>query len=374
MVIILVLVAALTLGACSHRGPAPAAVDLPAPPAFDDQVRLDPRLVADLERVPEVFRTVPLTEGKDVDSLAFWAGPEGPPWLLVTQKDLSYVLVLDAITGELLQRVGGEGEEPGKFSRPNGIAVIDDLVLVAEQGNHRVQVLRLPAFEPLGTFGEDLLQRLYGVVVDRPGDWYEVYLTDSFDSPEHESPALETFANRLRHYRFRLTTTGLEAELVRSFGETTGDGALYRVESMAIDRALGRLYVADESRQRLNLKTYSLEGEFLGKAFGTGRLYREPEGVILLRCGSEEEGEGYVLAADQTQPTRFLVWDRRTLAPRGGFTGEPTVDITDGVAFAMMEEGPGAGGMLYATHHDVQVVAYRWTDIVKALDLRDDCR
>jgi 3-phytase len=376
MVIILVLVAALTLGACSQHGqpPAPATLQAPTPPAFDDKdVRLDPRLVADLKRVPEVFRTVPLTEGKDVDSLAFWPNPEGPPWLLVTQKDLSYVLVLDALTGELLQRVGGEGEEPGKFSRPNGIAVIDDLVLVAEQGNHRVQVLRLPGFEPLGTFGENLLQRLYGVVVDRPGDWYEVFLTDSFDSPEHESPAPETFANRLRHYRFRLTTTGLEAELVRSFGETTGAGALARVESWAIPRALGRLYVADESRQRLNLKAYSLQGEFL-EAFGIGRHYREPEGVILLRCGPEEEGEGYIIAADQTLPSRFLVWDRRSLAPRGGFTGEPSIDNTDGVVFVPTDDESGAAGLLYATHWDVQVVAYRWADIAEAMGFPADCR
>jgi hypothetical protein len=160
--------------------------------------------------------------------------------------------------------------------------------------------------------------------------------------------------NRVRHYRFRPTETGLEVEFVRSFGEPTGsDGALYRVESMAIDRPLGRLYVADESRQRLNIKAYSLEGEFLGITFGGGRHYREPEGVILLSCGPEEQREGYILAADQTQPTRFLVWDRRSLVPRGGFTGEPTIDITDGVAFVPTNDESGAAGMFYATHHDV---------------------
>jgi 3-phytase len=179
MVVILILLAALTLGACRQPAepPAPAALEspMPTPPAFDDQVnRVHPRLLADLKRVPEVFRTVDLTEGKDVDSLAFWAGPEGPPWLLATQKDLSYILVLDATTGELLKKVGGMGDELGRFNRPNGIAVIDDLVLVVDQRSRRVQVLRLPDFEPLGSFGEDLLKRPYGVAVDRPGEWYEV--------------------------------------------------------------------------------------------------------------------------------------------------------------------------------------------------------
>jgi 3-phytase len=376
MVVMLVLVAALTVGACRHatEPPPPAAPESPAPTPLPVGLRgqLDPRLVADMKRVDEVFRTVPLTEGKDVDSLAFWAGPEGPPWLLATQKDLSHILVLDATTGELLKRVGSMGDELGQFNRPNGIAVIDDLVLVVDRDADRIQVLRLPEFEPLGSFGEDLLQFPYGVAVDRVGEWYEVFVTDSFDSPPDAPPAPESMANRLRHYRFRPTEAGLEVEFIRSFGEPTEDGALYRVESMAIDRPLGRLYVADELR--FNLKVYSLEGEFLGLTFGDGRHYYEPEGVVLLSCGPEEAREGYIIAADQTQPTRFLVWDRRSLVPRGGFTGEPPIDITDGVAFVPTNHESGAAGMFYATHHDVQVVGYRWIDIAEAMGFPADCR
>ena len=377
MKLILTVLAALVAVAC---GPGTASKDtareeapLPTPPPFDDHVRLDPRLTADLKLVPEAFRTVSLTEGKDVDSLAFWAGPEGPPWLLVTQKDLSYILVLDATTGELLDTVGGMGEELGKFNRPNGLAVVDDLVLAVERDSRRVQVLRLPDFEPLGTFGEDVLQFPYGVAVDRPGEWYEAYVTDSFDSPEHEPPTPETAANRVRHFRFRSTEKGLETELVRSFGEPTGPGALYRVESLVIDRPLGRLYLADESRQRLNLKAYSLEGEFLGKTFGDGVHYREPEGIVLLACGPEEKREGFLIVADQTQPSRFLVYGRQDLDFLGGFTGEPTIDITDGIAFTSMS-GVGPGGMFYATHHDVQVIGYRWPDVAEAMGFPDDCR
>jgi 3-phytase len=373
MVVILILLAALTVGACRQAAepPPPAAEE---PPALSLPIRgqLDPSLVADLKKVPEVFRTVPLTEGKDVDSLAFWAGPEGPPWLLATQKDLSHVLVLDATTGELLDRVGSMGDDPGQFNRPNGIAVIDDLVLVVDRDADRVQVLRLPDFEPLGTFGEDLLQFPYGVAVDHPGEWYEVFVTDSFDSPPDAPPAPESMANRLRHFRFRPTGAGLEVEHIRSFGEPTGDGALFRVESMAIDRPLGRLLVADELR--FNIKVYSLEGEFRGLTLGDGWHYYEPEGVVLLSCGSEEASEGYIIAADQTQPSRFLVWERRSLVRRGVFTGEPAIDITDGIAFVPTDHESGAAGLFYATHHDIQITAYRWADIAQALGLRTDCR
>jgi 3-phytase len=373
MVVILILLAALTVGACrtSPAPPPPTAQEPPAPLPTGISGQLDPSLVADLKGVPEVFRTVPLTEGKDVDSLAFWSGPEGPPWLLATQKDLSYILVLDATTGELLQRVGGMGEELGQFNRPNGLAVIDDLALVVDRDSRRVQVLRLPDFEPLGSFGEDVLKFPYGVAVDRPGEWYEVFVTDSHDARADKRPDPESFANRVRHYRFRPTNPGLEVELVRSFGETTGDGALYRVESMAIDRPRGRLYVADELR--LNLKVYSLEGEFLG-TFGDGRHYYEPEGVVLLSCGPQDEPEGYIIAADQTQPTRFLVWDRGSLAPRGAFTGEPQIEVTDGVVFVPTDHESAAAGLLYATHHDVQIVAYRWADIAEAMGFPTDCR
>lgn len=376
MTLLLMLVAAFAAGACRPAAESPAARESPLPTPGPPGIwgPLDPALVADMKPVPEVFRTVPLTEGKDVDSLAFWPHPGGAPWLLVTQKDLGYILVLDATTGELIERVGGMGDDLGKFNRPNGIAVVDDLFLAVERDARRVQVLRLPAFEPLGSFGEALLKFPYGLAVDRPGEWYEVYVTDSFDSPDDAPPPPEAAANRVRHYRFRLTGDELEAELVRSFGEPTGDGALYRVESVAIDRALDRLYVADESLLRLNLKVYSLDGAFL-ETFGDHRHYYEPEGVVLLDCRPEERGEGYVIVADQTQPTRFIVYDRETLAPLGGFTGEPAIDITDGTAFAVVDDGSGGHeAMLFATHHDVQVVAYRWLDIAEAMGLQTDCR
>jgi hypothetical protein len=108
--------------------------------------------------------------------------------------------------------------------------------------------------------------------------------------------------------------------------------------------------------------------------FGDGRHYYEPEGVVLLSCGPEEKREGYIIVADQTQPTRFLVWDRRSLAPRGGFTGEPQIDVTDGVVFVPTNHESAAVGLFYATHHDVQVVAYRWVDIAKELGFSTDCR
>src|SRR3546814_2462843 len=75
-------------------------------------------------------------------------------WLIATAKRSNRLRVFDGESGEPLRTVGGPGVRPGEFSYPNGISVIDALLLVVERDNHRVQVLRLPDFLPLATFGE----------------------------------------------------------------------------------------------------------------------------------------------------------------------------------------------------------------------------
>src|SRR3546814_2647723 len=87
----------------------------------------------------------------------------------------------DADTGERLRSVGGKGDRPGEFLRPNGIAIYGNHVFVAERDNHRVQVLLLPDFTPLGSFGSDQLLSPYGLWIHEcaPGE-YELYVTDSF--------------------------------------------------------------------------------------------------------------------------------------------------------------------------------------------------
>ena len=93
-------------------------------------------------------------------------------------------MVYDGSTGQHLRDVGSSGTAPGQFDRPNGIAVIDDLLWIVERDNHRVQVLRLPDFTPLATFAADDLRKPYGLWVDRRADGYSVYVTDSWDNGE----------------------------------------------------------------------------------------------------------------------------------------------------------------------------------------------
>jgi len=76
-------------------------------------------------------------------------------------------------TGELIQQLGGLGEEPSRFRNPAGVAVgRQGRVYVADSGNHRIQV-----FDSIGNWvaawggpAEDPLVEPFGVDVDSRGD------------------------------------------------------------------------------------------------------------------------------------------------------------------------------------------------------------
>lgn len=151
----------LLLAACAGKPDAPVAADpMAQAPARekepDENVEKDPLLseakIAHVV-VPEAFIT-PATPAENVDSPASWRAPDGTRWLIATAKDTHRLVVYDGSTGKQLRTVSGPGSELGQMQRPNGIAVIDDLVLVVERDNRRVQVFQLPDFTPLLVFGE----------------------------------------------------------------------------------------------------------------------------------------------------------------------------------------------------------------------------
>src|SRR3546814_713054 len=194
---------------------------------------------------------------------------DGHAWLVATAKSSHSLVVFDADTGERLRSVGGKGDRPGEFLRPNGIAIYGNHVFVAERDNHRVQVLLLPDFTPLGTFGTDQLRSPYGLWIHEsaPGE-YEVYVTDSFMEGEQYDvvPPLDQLDRRVR--RYRVTFADPMHFLVRdegSFGDTSEAAALRIVESIAGDPDRQRLLVADEytsdegGRHPSNLREYRSE-------------------------------------------------------------------------------------------------------------------
>jgi 3-phytase len=348
----------LLVSACATRTPPPHLPD-DTPPAPVAQAVVEEAYVAAGEA------------GDELDSLATWTTEDGATWLIATAKRSHRLLVLEADSGETLRRFGG----PGVFKRPNGIAVHGDLLLVAERDNHRAQAFRLPDFEPLAVIGEGELRSPYGLWLHEtaPGDLV-AYVTDSFMEGARFDvvPPFDQLDRRVRRYRLRPGRDGgLEVQSLGSFGDTSEANALRMVESIAGDPVFDRLLVADEDRRHLQtLHVYTLDGRHTGHKLPRGSFDGEPEGIALWACDAER---GYWIVADQLQPlTVFRLFDRRTLAPRGAFTGTVTA-WTDGITLHAAATSRFPHGALFAVHDDRAVSAFDLGRIAQALALDPAC-
>lgn len=329
----------------------------------------------ELPVLEEAFHT-DRDEGDNVDSPAIWHGPDSQNWLLATAKEGNSIIAYDATDGSFIERFGDGGSGEGQFKRPNGIAVIDDLVLVVERDNKRVQVFRLPEFKSLGYFGseglEDGLMLPYGIAIDRISDnTYELFVTDNYNPNLEGYPAESELDKRVHHFGFTVNGDSIESEQLNVFGEVYTEGTLHTVESLWTDREHNRLLVADESYPERNIKVYDLEGNFTGDILPKKHFDSEPEGIALYKC---DDGSGYWITTDQheTNMNKYQVFDRETLEYIGGFKGEITRN-TDGIWLTQKSFGPFEHGAFYPVHDDGSVTAISWSDIADALSLKKSC-
>lgn len=312
--------------------------------------------------------------GEELDSLATWLHPDGTVWLIATAKSSHRLVVFDAGNGTRLRDVGGKGSEPGQFKRPNGIAVHGDLLFVAERDNHRVQVLSLPTFRSLGSFGQPALRSPYGLWLNPLADGaIEVYVTDNFMDGERFDvvPPLAQLDQRVRRYRVRVADDGaVRADEAGHFGDTSENNALRIVESIAGDAAHDRLLIADEYQPQSTLREYTLAGRATGRRLPDDTFAFEAEGVALWACRNDR---GYWVSVDQLSPlTVFHFFDRSTLVRVGSFTGR-TVAATDGIALRAVPSAAFPNGALFAVHDDTSVAAFDLGQVAAALKLDRSC-
>jgi 3-phytase len=237
-----------------------------------------------------------------------------------------------------------------------------------------VQVLKLPDFTFVGTFGEEQLRSPYGLWVNEtePGE-LEVYVTDSFMYGKHYDvvPPYAELDQRVRRYRVQFDQDGrLMANYGGAFGDTREQYALRMVESIAGDPPDDRMLIADEDTRHLStLREYTFAGKFTGRSLPQDSFGAQAEGVALWTC---PDGSGYWIAVDQLAPlTIFHLFDRKTLAPVGSFSGKVT-SHTDGVAL----HGPTRrfpGGVLYAVHDDKALAAFDLRDVARTLRIAPHC-
>ncbi len=372
------LVLALALAACApstERAPTTSTaagsttLQTTEPDERDEQ---DPLLAEQSLRfatVDEAFLS-PLTPEDNIDSPASWTAPDGEVWLIATAKSTHRLMVYRGDSGALLRTVGEQGAALGQFDRPNGVFVIDDLLLAVERDNRRVQVLRLPGFSPLGSFGEGELRQPYGLWLRRSEGGYEVMVSDAYmDAADEDTvPPLAELDRRFQRYQLTLAGDALQARHLGSFGATEAAGAIRIPESLWGDEAHNRLLIAEEDQaDGTRIKPYRLSD--LGYArsdLGAGLFRAQAEGIALYACG---DGSGWWIATDQFKDrSLFHVFDRASLAHLGSFAGR-TVANTDGV---WLDQGASARfpqGVFYAVHDDQGVGAFDWRDIAAALQL-----
>jgi 3-phytase len=307
----------------------------------------------------------------DIDSPAVWPGPGGEHWLLVTAKAGDVIRVHDAVTGAHLRDIGRSGTALGEFERPNGLAVLDDVLYVVERDNRRVQVLALPDFTPLGSFGAPDLVKPYGVSVVAIGPGlHRAWITDSYELIEDQVPPDSALGRRVREYEVRVAGGVARAEQVRAFGATSGAGVLRVVESILADPATNTVLIAEELEGQSQLKRYDLQGQFTGETVPSRWFPNQAEGIVLYACG---DSAGYWVATDQGKVVNtYHLFDRRTLRHVASF-GSPTILNTDGIALTQRAMPGFPAGALYAVHDDGGVAAIGWDVIARATGVRADC-
>ncbi len=337
-----------------------------------------PSIVFSQAEVPAVFATPEFPAG-NVDSCAVWVAPHPEDSLLfVTEKDGDRIEVWRAATGKvypLRPFLGGiaDGSGPGEFDRPNGVWVLyhvpfaqgfQDILLVTDQNNDRVQIIRLPELEYFGEFGNGQVGKGYGISWYQDGTDFFVYISD--EEPPDEFPG------KIKKYRLRPDGNRLGADFLFGFGSSGGEPNLSNVESIGADYSNNRLHVCgDEGGDRIYV--FRLDGNYTDIDYGEPEFQNDQEGINIYDTG---EGQGYLVVSDQfTNGSRneFEVFNRVSLASLGYFkskSGDPIrTENTDG---AYLEQRPIPGlpnGAFYAVNDDKNVHVYDWTDIAQAMNL-----
>lgn len=341
------------------------------PDELADAEPLLSRQTLPFQTVPEAYLT-DFTPADNIDSPASWRAADGSTWLLATAKATDVLVVYDGDSGKSVKSVGSSGTGSGQFKRPNGISVIDNLVFVVERDNRRVQVLSLPAFKPLGSFGADLLVAPYGLWVTRSSGGYEVIVSDAYMSAANEDvpPPLSLLDKRFKRFHVDLTG-GLTAKHLGDFGDTDAEGAIRIPESVWGDAENRRLLLSEEDQNSGTfLKVYGPDFRYSGQTVGKGLFKAQAEGIALWQC---PDNSGFWITTDQYKDRSvFHVFERIGFAYVGSFAGNTTAN-TDGVWLNQGATAAFPQGVFFAVHDDQGVAAFDWRDIAKALSLPLAC-
>ena len=301
----------------------------------------------------------------NIDSPAFYKDGD-KSYIVATSKDKDYLQIYDAITLQEIKKIGESGSGKTQFSRPNGIWITDNLMLIVERDNHRVQVFTLPDYKHVGYIGQDKLLKPYGLSVHKKGEEYSLFVTDDFESDEDKEPNIEVLDKRVKEFTFTYKNNKLDSKFIRNIGETKGNGRLFVVESIYADPENNQLLISDESNLNKNIKIYDLEKGTFIKNIGTGLFKYQAEGIALYDCGN---GAGYWFTTDQDKGNNTVhVFSRKSLEYITSFKTKVTQN-TDGVWITQLPVGKYKEGQFIMVNDDGGVSTFSLSGLFKTLNI-----
>lgn len=304
-------------------------------------------------------------ETDNVDSPAFFTRND-TNYIVTTAKETDKLIFYNANTLEITHTFGKTGSKEGQFRRPNGIWVIDSLLLVVERDNHRVQVFNYNNMKTLGYVGYEKLKKPYGIAVFKSKKLYNILVTDDYESDDEKMPVdFSILDKRIQHYILDLSK-GFKSDFIRYIGETKENSALKVVESIYADPINNKILIADESNYSKNIKIYSLdEGKFI-KNIGDGLFKYQAEGIALYDCGN---GKGYWFTTDQSEGNNtFHIFDRKTFDYITSFKSKVTQN-TDGIWLTQTKTSTYPEGIFIPVNNDGGVSVYNLKELLTELNI-----
>jgi 3-phytase len=316
--------------------------------------------------IREAFVTTPSDSAAEVSGVAVYHGADDSHWLITASATSNTLRIHDATTGAFLRTVGGTGTGIGELRGPAGLEVLgDSVLLVVERDNARVQGFHLPDFTSVGVFGDRLLRRPSSITASFDAKSYVVYIADNPGTANEQTPD-SAAKPRVKQFLLSVRRGELTAIHWKTVGDTTGQGALDTIGSIAVDQAHDRLLIADKN----DVKVYDLAGRFTGQVLERMSFREQATGIALYACGKDD---GYWIAtATGDSASTFHVFDRATLSHAGAFSGTGSRQARS-VAATDRAVGRFAHGALFGSHLGASVSATGWADIAAALNLRQEC-
>ena len=205
--------------------------------------------------------------------------------IAVTDKTNHRIQVFSS-NGTHLRSFGRNGDQPGEFNRPTGIAFHNDNIIVADTLNHRVQLFSDQG-EYLGQFGgkgnlDHQLKYLHGLSVDSDGNIIvadsrnhlikifsndgqflrKIGTTGSFTFPFHCIRQGNHFVVSDSHEHC-MKVFNMEGKSSHQFGKKgNGNGELETPRCLSVDK-VGNLIICDEGNNRIQV--FETNGKFVAQ-------------------------------------------------------------------------------------------------------------